>query len=327
MDPITHGLSGVVLSRTGFYQRFGRPATIIFIVAALIPDIDHLTLRLAGPLAYLKYHRGFTHSIIGSFVIAAIMAGIVCSIELFREKLGYLTTFGIFLLGIYIHIFLDLITSYGTLVFFPFTDKRYSLDLVFIIDFYFTALMLIPLVIIRFKREWAKVIALSSVAGIIIYLGIAYKGRNIAIESTKAEAQKLGITSKRIEAIPLPFSPFRWSVYIEDDKRFYQVDVDALKSISPFNSFEKKHLPEGLNQGPEGNNIIEKVEKLEIVKTYLWFARFPVVTIKEEGEGFLVEYFDLRFNSLPPRRPFLLKLFLDKSGSLNHAELMFHTIK
>ncbi len=77
----------------------------------------------------------------------------------------------------------------------------------------------------------------------------------------------------------------------------------------------------------EGNNIIEKVEKLEIVKTYLWFARFPVVSIKEEGEGFLVEYFDLRFNSLPPRRPFLLKLILDKSGSLNHAELMFHTIK
>src|SRR3989337_728658 len=241
MDPITHGLAGVVLSRTGFYQRFGRPATIIFIVAALIPDIDHLTLRLAGPLAYLKYHRGFTHSIVGSFVIAAIMAGIVCSIERFREKLGYL--------------------------------------------------------------------------------------RTIAIESAKAEAQKLGITGKRVEAIPLPFSPFRWSVYIEDDKRFYQVDVDALKSISPFNSFEKKHVPEGLNQGPEGNNIMEKVEKLEIVKTYLWFARFPVVTVKEEGEGYMVEYFDLRFNSLPPRRPFLLKLILDKSGSLNHAELMFHTIK
>jgi len=52
-----------------------------------------------------------------------------------------------------------------------------------------------------------------------------------------------------------------------------------------------------------------------------------VVTVKEEGEGYMVEYFDLRFNSLPPRRPFLLKLFLDKSGSLNHAELMFHTIK
>ncbi|HCY18703.1 MAG TPA: metal-dependent hydrolase, partial [Deltaproteobacteria bacterium] len=62
MDPITHSLSGAILSRTGFYQRLGRIATIIFIIAAMIPDIDHFSLRLAGPLAYLKYHRGFTHS-------------------------------------------------------------------------------------------------------------------------------------------------------------------------------------------------------------------------------------------------------------------------
>ncbi|MDP2682937.1 MAG: metal-dependent hydrolase [Deltaproteobacteria bacterium] len=327
MDPLTHSLSGAILSRTGFYQRFGRMATIILVAAAIIPDIDHLTLRLAGPLAYLKYHRGFTHSIFGGFVVAAIMAGIVCSIKRFREKLGYLITFGLFLLGIYTHIFLDLITSYGTQILFPFSGKRYSLDLVFIIDLYFTALMLIPLIVIRFKRKWAKAIALISVAGIIIYLGVAYAGRTIAIESANAWAHKLGIISKKVEALPLPFSPFRWSVYIEDDKRFYQVDVDALKNSATFNSFEKKHVPEGLNQETEGNNIIEKVENLEIVKTYLWFARFPVVSIKKETEGYSVEYFDLRFNSLPPRRPFLLKLFVDRNGTLNNAELMFHTTK
>lgn len=327
MDPITHGLTGAILSRTGFYQRFGKAATIIFLVAALIPDIDHITLRLAGPLAYLKYHRGFTHSIAGSFVIAALMAGIACSIKQIKERMGYPLVFGISLLGIYSHIFLDLITSYGTQIFFPFNTKRYSLDLVFIIDFYFSALLLIPLIIIRLKREWTKAVALSSIACVIIYLGVAYRERTIAIGNVKVEAQKLGITNKRIDAAPLPLSPFKWSVYIEDDKRFYQVDVDVLKNILTFNSFEKKHVPEGLNQGAEGNNIIEKVEKLEIVKTYLWFARYPVVTVKKEGQGYLVEYFDLRFNSLPPRKPFLLKLFTDKNGSLNHAELMFHTIK
>ncbi len=327
MDPITHTLSGAILSRTGFYQRFGRLATIILVVAALIPDIDHFSLRLAGPIAYLKYHRGFTHSIIGSFIIAAIMAGIACSIKRFREQLGYLTIFGLFLLGIYTHIFLDLITSYGTQIFFPFSDKRYSLDLVFIIDFYFTALMLIPLIIITFKRDWAKAMALGSVACIIVYLGIAYVERGIAIGIAKTEAQKLGIISKKVEAIPLPLSPFKWSVYIEDDKRFYQVDVDALKNVLTFNSFEKKHVPEGLNQGTEASDIVEKVENLEIVKTYLWFARFPVVAVKEQDSGYVIEYFDLRFNSLPPRKPFLLKLFVDGNGSLNHAELMFHTIK
>src|SRR3972149_8435619 len=285
MDPITHGLSGAILSRTGFYQRFGRFATIILVIAALIPDIDHISLRLAGPLAYLKYHRGFTHSLMGSFVISAVMAVAAYSIKHVRERLphglhGYGILFALSLLGIYTHIFLDLITSYGTQIFFPFSTKRYSLDLVFIIDLYFTSILLIPLIIILFKKERAQIIALGSLAGIIAYLGFTYIERSSIIEKVKADNNKIGIKSTTIEAIPLPLSPFRWSVFTED-----------------------------------------------IVKTYLWFAKFPVVTVKEEGNGYLVEYFDLRFNSLPPRRPFLLKLFVDKKGDLNHAEMMFHMIK
>jgi len=327
MDPITHTLSGAIVSRTGFYQKFGRIATMYLLVAAIIPDIDHFSLRLAGPLAYIKYHRGFTHSILGSFVIAAIMSGIVCSIKRFRENLGYKTTFCLFLLGIYTHIFLDLITSYGTQILFPFSDKRYSMDLVFIVDFYFTALILIPLILIRFKLKSSKVMALITLSVIIIYLGLAFTSKTIAIKRANAWAHKLSISSKRVEAIPLPFSPFRWAVFMEDDTLFYQVYVDTLKNSLIYNSFEKKQVPEDLNHGTEGYNIIEKIENLEIVKTYLWFARFPVVSINKEADGYLVEYFDLRFNTLPPKRPFLLQLFVDKNGLLNHSELMFHRIK
>jgi len=323
MDPITHGLSGAILSRTGFYQRFGRFATIILVIAALIPDIDHISLRLAGPLAYLKYHRGFTHSLMGSFVIAAVMAGAAYSIKHVREQLphglhGYGILFALSLLGIYTHIFLDLITSYGTQIFFPFSTKRYSLDLVFIIDLYFTSILLIPLIIILFKKERAQIIALGSLAGIIAYLGFTYIERSSIIEKVKADNNKLGIKSTRVEAIPLPLSPFRWSVFTEDDVRYYQTNVDALNGRSTTEVFNKK---------VDGSDIVKMVENLDIVKTYLWFAKFPIVSVREEGSGYLIEYFDLRFNSLPPRRPFLLKLVVDKKGSLNHAEMMFHTIQ
>ena len=323
MDPITHGLSGAILSRTGFYQRFGRFATIILVIAALIPDIDHISLRLAGPLAYLKYHRGFTHSLMGSFVIAAVMAGAAYSIKHVRERLphglhGYGILFALSLLGIYTHIFLDLITSYGTQIFFPFSTKRYSLDLVFIIDLYFTSILLIPLIIILFKKERAQIIALGSLAGIIAYLGFTYIERSSIIEKVKADNNKLGIKSTRVEAIPLPLSPFRWSVFTEDNARYYQTNVDALNGRSTTEVFNKK---------VDGSDIVKMVENLDIVKTYLWFAKFPIVSVREEGSGYLIEYFDLRFNSLPPRRPFLLKLVVDKKGSLNHAEMMFHTIQ
>jgi len=95
-------------------------------------------------------------------------------------------------------------------------------------------------------------------------------------------------------------------------------NVDALNGRSTTEVFNKK---------VDGSDIVKMVENLDIVKTYLWFAKFPVVSVREEGSGYLIEYFDLRFNSLPPRRPFLLKLVVDKKGSLNHAEMMFHTIQ
>lgn len=318
MDPVTHALTGAVISRTGFYQRFGRTATIIFLVSALIPDIDHFSLRLAGPLAYLKYHRGFTHSIVGSFVIAAAIALIASFIKPVKERMAWPTVFLFSLLGIYSHIFLDLITSYGTQVFFPFSHERYSFDLVFIIDFYFTALLFIPLLIMKFKKGWSKTLSVISLAGIALYLGFAYIEKGVSIEKVKAQNNKNHINGSRIEAVPLPLSPFKWAVYTEDAERFYQTNMDNLSGSSTVEVFQKK---------TNGNGITDKVEGLDIVKTYLWFARFPVVSVKQTEEGYLAEYYDIRFNALPPRKPFLLKLFVDKKGSLNHAELMFYTIK
>lgn len=318
MDPITHALTGAVISRAGFYQRFGRTATIIFVIGALIPDIDHFSLRLAGPLAYLKYHRGFTHSIVGSFIMAAAIAVIASFIKPVKERMGRLTVFCFSLLGIYSHIFLDLITSYGTQVFFPFSRERYSFDLVFIIDFYFTALLLIPLLIMKFKKGWSKILAAISLGGMALYLGFAYIEKGISIEKVKAENNKNHINGSRIEAIPLPLSPFRWAVYTEDTERFYQTNMDNLSGSSTAEVFQKK---------TNGNGITDKVGELDIVKTYLWFARFPVVSVKQAEDGYLVEYYDIRFNALPNRKPFLLQLFVDKNGGLSHAELMFHTIK
>lgn len=318
MDPVTHALTGAVISRTGFYQRFGRTATIIFLVSALIPDIDHFSLRLAGPLAYLKYHRGFTHSIVGSFIIAASIAGIASLVKPVRERMSLAMLFFLSLLGIYSHIFLDLITSYGTQVFFPFSHERYSLDLVFIIDFYFTALLLIPLLLMKFKKEWSKGLAIISLASMALYLGFSYIEKGISIDKVKAENNKNHINGSRIEALPLPLSPFKWAVYTEDAEKFYQTNMDNLSGNSTMEIFQKK---------TNGNGITDKVEGLDIVQTYLWFARFPVKSVKQEDGGYLVEYYDIRFNVLPNRKPFLLKLSVDKKGSLRHAELMFHTIK
>ncbi|MBI5286981.1 MAG: metal-dependent hydrolase [Deltaproteobacteria bacterium] len=286
--------------------------------AALLPDIDHITLRLMGPIAYLKYHRGFTHSIAGGIILALAFAGLVYITIKRAREMGYLRLFGLFLLGIYTHIFLDLITSYGTQLLFPFSTYRYSMNLVFILDPYLTLIFLAALILMGFNKARAKWIAITAFILMVAYLGMNLVNQRLALTKGKELARSQGIEVIRIEAYPLPLSPFRWSVIAEDEVRYYQMNLDLLMSPTSIKAFEK---------GPRDNGLIKKAEELEIIKTYLWFAKFPVVTLEDTKDGYILKYSDLRFNILPHRMPFLLTVVLGKDGSLKEWSLLFHTIR
>ncbi len=318
MDPITHGLSGLIISKAGFYQRAGKIATVVLLISALLPDIDHIPLRFLGPLAYLQYHRGITHSLFGAPLLGLLFAGIVYYFIKSSRVLGFKKLFLFSIIGIFTHIFLDLITSYGTQIFAPFSSKRYSLDLIFIIDFYLTSIILIPLLVFSFKKKKNKFLPILSIVIFLSYISMTFINKTIAINKGEEIAKSEGIHIKRIEAIPLPLSPFKWSIFVEDSKRFHQININLLDRNNRIQIFEKRPLQA---------DIVNIVEELDIVKTYLWFARFPVVTVKKEVNDYLVEYFDLRFNSLPPRKPFLLRLLIGEDGSLKSGELLFHTLR
>src|SRR5207248_5446028 len=56
-------------------------------------------------------------------------------------------------LGVVLHIGMDVLTPYGTQVFWPFTARRYTADAVFILDYFYTGLMVVALLLIRMVRQ------------------------------------------------------------------------------------------------------------------------------------------------------------------------------
>ena len=60
---------------------------------------------------------------------------------------------GIYVVGILSHIFLDLVTTFGTMVWSPLQWSRPAWDLIFIIDFTFTALLLCPQILAWVYRQ------------------------------------------------------------------------------------------------------------------------------------------------------------------------------
>lgn len=94
-------------------------------------------------MVYLNWHQGPTHSLILLPLWAWLLTQVFA--WLFRPY-SWQLFFIPACLGLAIHIAGDLVTSYGLMLFAPFSTERYSLPLVFVIDPWFSLIIIAGLV-------------------------------------------------------------------------------------------------------------------------------------------------------------------------------------
>jgi inner membrane protein len=325
MDTITHGIAGAVIAKAGFSKRLGRIGTIAGVVSAILPDADSI-LRIFGEEIFLKYHRGIGNSIFFMFPIALVLAFLF-------NRISKRNAFGIFfllaLIELTVHNFLDLQNSFGTMLLYPFSDRRFSLDMVFIIDLYYTGILLAGLILAYVWKGRGEMISKSAIVILALYTGLCAINHSRALNLAKSFAMTQRLDPANIASLPQPLSPFRWANYIETDKKIYQGFVD-LRGENP----ERKNLdtyigrfktrfnsPENLKYNiwvrfPD-SPAVNKALSLEGTKFFLWFARFPVLLEeKNEDDLHILRFFDLQFGSFEGRYPFLYEVVFDKEGKI-----------
>jgi membrane-bound metal-dependent hydrolase YbcI (DUF457 family) len=175
MDTFTHAFAGALLGKGLFSRRGPEPETeylpqarvAIFTatIASAFPDSDFFFDILSrDDLAVLKYHRYVTHSIVMMPVWAIVIAWLVW--RLARRVGAAPPSFGVLWLvstvAIASHILLDLATSFGTMAWSPVNRARPAWDILFIIDFTMTALVLVPQVAAWVHRDPARAVRRAS---------------------------------------------------------------------------------------------------------------------------------------------------------------------
>ena len=141
MDPVSQGLFGIALSGSFAQKKEIRFASFCGLIGGIAPDIDILIRSDSNPLLFIEYHRHFTHSI-----IFAPFGGLLVSLFLhltFLKKKKFKTIFIFTTLGFLSHGFLDSCTSYGTSLFWPFSESRVSWNIISIIDPIYTFILLL----------------------------------------------------------------------------------------------------------------------------------------------------------------------------------------
>lgn len=225
MDPLTQGVLGAALPQATRTNRAHVAIAGLFgLIAGMVPDLDVLIRSETDTLLYLEYHRQFTHSLIFIPIGGGLCAGLLHLVLGRRWQLSFWRTFAFCSLGYATHGLLDGATSYGTQLFWPFSDKRVAWDIISVIDPLFTLPLVIGVVVSMIKRN--PVPARVALCWCGLYLSFAIYQNAAAREIAQELAIERGHSPERLIVKPSFANLVVWkSIYLADG-RFY---VDAIR--------------------------------------------------------------------------------------------------
>jgi inner membrane protein len=279
------------------------------LLAAAAPDLDWV-IGYIGPVEFLLYHRGVTHSLVMLPLWAYLLARL-CAV-IWRGDRPWRAYFGVIALGLGIHIAGDWITSFGTMVFAPLSDARVGIGTTFIIDLWFTGIILAGLAASAAWRR-SPLPAIAGLAALCSYVAFQAVLQQRALEWGEAYANGSGLREAQVTAQPRPVSSFNWMVIVRsgEEVRYSFINLARREPLRPapdagfIARLDAAYLPRSEAQWVHaarfGSSDAERAVAREAwsqprFRFFRWFAEEPVLLRVDSGNPSTCAWFqDLRF--------------------------------
>ncbi len=223
MDSFSQALWGAICSEGTQRERKGRvPAWVMGLAAGTAPDLDTFLKSASDPLFSTWIHRHFTHSIF--FIsIGALIVWLLFWPFFRKEKEHYLNYYLIAAAGYGTHWILDVMTSYGTLIFWPLTDKRYSLDWLSIVDPVLTLpwLFVLGFFIWKKNRKWISRVLIFS----FFYFSFCGILHSQAVNAFEKYAVQNNISYDRVRLLPTLLNSFWYRAISANESELHAAGV------------------------------------------------------------------------------------------------------
>lgn len=245
-------------------------------------------LQARSDAAYLLFHRGLTHSLIGLVVLPLLLAAGLWWGYGGRTRFGWLVL--LCGCGVALHLVYDLTTSWGTMLLYPLSPRRYALDWLFIVDLVTWVVPIAVLVVAHARPARASAAAVAGMAALLVYgtaAGLIHRSAIDAIVAAEAP-RPVG------EAVVFPRfgAPLRWQGLVVAPAGAEEPGIGSyhLRGIPP------EPVLAGRVDRAFGDPWVAAALASRAGQAYLWWARVPVASVAREGKDVTVTLRDLRYS-------------------------------
>jgi len=298
MDPISQGAVGAALPQSiapsKQNTRYLLLAGILGFLSGMTPDLDYFIRSSEDPLLFLEYHRQFSHSLIfiplGGF-LCSLLAWSFFKVCFKAPPIPFKTTLLYCTLGYATHSLLDSCTSYGTQLFWPFSNNRVSWNTISIIDPLFTLPVLALVITAAIKNS--AFFARLALLWVFFYMSLGLFNQHRAEQKAWQLAELRQHKVLRLSAKPTFGNIILWKVIYETDRHFH---MDPIRTGLDIKVYYGDSLPK-LNVEKDFPWLDKNSQQAKDIKRFAWFSQDYLVLNPENSKQIM----DARYSPTPNR--------------------------
>jgi inner membrane protein len=287
MDSLTHIAIGACVGEAFFEKGFGKKAMIWGAVAQSIPDIDFVSSLWLNTSESLLAHRGFTHSLLFAILIVPFFALIANSVHR-PHNISFYKWVAFFLTEVFIHLFIDAFNNYGIGWFEPFSHHRFSFNIIYVADPFFSIPSIFSLVMLIFlgkydvrRKKWWKI----GVYIPVLYLSYCSINKLKIDNIVKQNLDLQHLSNQKYFTTPAPLQNWLWYVVVNDSDGFY---------VGFYSLFDKKNSIK-FHYFPQNKYLLKDVSDHEELQKLIRFSK-NYYTIEKWHDTLVFN--DLRFGQI-----------------------------
>lgn len=315
MDSLTQIVLGAAVGEAVLGKKIGNRAMLWGAIAGTIPDLDVFIKLFTDPITANELHRGISHSLFFSIVMAPILGWLVHKIYRKRgEPVTVKNWSWLFFWSLVTHPLLDAHTNWGTQFFWPF-EYRLAYNNIFVADPIYTLPFLVFVIIAMcYKRDnpkrtkfnnWGLIVSTTYMALTLVFKGITFSKFAEALRD-----QELQYTEMDTQTTPL--NAILWNAQVET-KNGYR--------FAYYSFFDKKPIrfsPEI----PKNEDLLKPYLNQKVVKQLIKISTGWYI-VRKDGDDLI--FTDIRFGQFgfEDDSPFFwnYKLSLGADGVMTAVQL------